>query len=148
MSGVKSNKIKSNKIRFTEHQKKFMNKNAQKWVQMVYNEEVSQTKEALQDANGYCCLGVGALCYELNNFSNNLFKDWAGYYCSGTLQGSFECVRIWLGLLREDGANVDASDEDNERVLAVMNDQGKPFREIAQVMLDYPEQYFIPVSEQ
>lgn len=147
MSGVKSKKIKSNKIRFTEHQKKFMNKNAQKWVQMVYNDDLLQAINTLEKDQGFCCLGVGALCFQMETGLELPLKP-NGDYARGSLVCEFETVQNWLGLWSSNGNPRFGGVLGDDKSLAGHNDQGKSFREIAQFMLDYPEQYFIPVSEQ
>ena len=137
------------RIEFTKHQKKYLNPNAMKWVQMVYNNDFLQAKAALQEGHSYCCLGLGALCYEMNT-GDVLPVDALGSYEGGLLNGEFVLVKQWLGLIDEAGM---PRGNNNDHLcplssLSSLNDEGMSFLGIAKVMLAHPEAYFIPVDRQ
>ncbi len=129
------------KLKFTEHQKKYMTKGAQFWVQTLYDNELDQCKYTLQKEDAYCCLGVGALCHQLKT-GEDLLENNLGEYAGGTLVEHIKTVQ-WLGLISDAGCT-----NGNQDALYRLNDcDNYSFKQIAQVLLDNPEQYFVEVKK-
>ena len=118
-----------------------MNKDiAMKWADALESGEYPQIKSFLHTADGYCCLGV--LC-ELSGFASWKEEDipWldqAGLpirfkYPDGTgLTSKYSLpynVMEWSGVRTSSG---EVLSEDN--TLASLNDKGKTFTEIAQII--------------
>lgn len=131
------------KLKFTEHQKKYMTKGAQFWVQTLYDNELDQCRDTLESGNAYCCLGVGALCYQMIT-GEDLPEKEDGTYDGDNLAHEFEKVRDWLGLDQPEGAPVE---DPHMYYLVTLNDEKHySFKQIAEVLLQHPEQYFVPVK--
>ncbi len=82
------------KLKFTPHQKQYMNVAARKWVQVLHDNEMDQAQEQLQVGNGYCCLGVAALCYQMET-GEELPIGADGNYENVALEDKFEVVLDW-----------------------------------------------------
>lgn len=135
------------KLKFTTHQKKYINKNAQYWIQTLHDNEVGQCKGTLEDEHGFCCLGVGALCYQLKT-GEELPEDDNGNYEYASLEGEFESVLSWLGLQDYCGRpSGELGLSGGLEALSTLNDDdGYSFEQIAQVLLKHPEAYFLPTG--
>jgi hypothetical protein len=118
---------------------------AAKWARALKSGKFKQTKGALCDQNGHCCLGVLVELYHKEydttwNQKSHLMegdqraKGFKG--CVLTLPG---VVMEWAGIRDEEGSFF----EDGTRAsssLARMNDmEGKTFPELADVILDWFE---------
>jgi hypothetical protein len=94
----------------------------QKWVSALLSGEYQQTQNRLRTDNGFCCLGVLCDLYgKENNVEwelgcGNLYQFQGNY---GTLPSS---VVEWSSL------------EDRGTTLIVLNDSGKTFEEIADII--------------
>lgn len=103
------------------------------WVNALRSGNYKQTKKALADSNGYCCLGV--LC-DLA-IQNGLSIDVKENYNLGTIQYDGnenylpESVQQWAELLE----NPEAIDNSgNEEYLSILNDYHLDFEEIADLV--------------
>jgi hypothetical protein len=112
----------------------------QLWIKELREGDHRQTHLVLQDSNGFCCLGVACLVYERET-GNKLPRDNAGQLFHANLGKScthdYTPVQEWLGL------RTTAADIFNSESLACMNDHGKTFAEIADVIESEPEGLFI-----
>jgi len=99
-----------------------------KWLAALRSGDYKQTKEALRDEEGFCCLGV--LC-DVHRIENK--KRWQkgfNYYDENTIL-PHEIVN-WAGL-----KNCNPGIEDSSiciSTLADLNDEGKTFKEIADII--------------
>jgi hypothetical protein len=109
----------------------------QKWIDALESGEYPQTSEFLRTEQGYCCLGVLCNIYakEKNNDEVQL-NLWEQFNDNYEILGEGLIlpveVKEWAGL---DDTDVYYTDEDDEKVyLAVLNDSGMSFNQIAQVI--------------
>ena len=130
------------KLKFTEHQKKYMTKGAQFWVQTLYDSELDQARGALEQSNAFCCLGVGVLCNQLETGENYPTAS-NGRYLGGGLTNKYSKVKDWLGLLDWYGEPHSCQ---YESLIDLNDSEEYNFNQIAEVLLQHPEQYFIPVK--
>ena len=118
-----------------------MNANAQKWVDALRSGEYSQARGRLKDRCGnYCCLGVACELYRQEvggawNCEHDFRPSKRGMPVQGSLPSR---VRNWLNLNENDGATAVGNS------LAVLNDNGASFAEIADVIESEPEGLFRP----
>ena len=129
-----------------------MNTNAANWVKALRSGKYQQSKGALKDAYGFCCLGVACELYAIETGVGNWdrhhqsvlssergckFKE----YCS--FDGEPSClplrVKVWLGLEDAFGRYKDAAEEYD---LATQNDRGLSFEDIASIIESEPEGLF------
>lgn len=130
--------------RFTEAQKL--------WIEALLSGKYSQAHSSLENATGFCCLGLGCLVYEeatgkklprrrtLGGKSRLIGSDLSS-------DEEYLAVQRWLNLNSEIGSpkflliclNGVELEFDN---LAGMNDEGYTFEDIAQHLIKYPEIYF------
>ena len=112
-----------------------MNENAMKWIEALRSGEYSQTERTLSDKDGFCCLGVACKVYE-NETGNKLFVNEFGNFIEETLIRDYKCVREWLGLSSHDG---EFHQSTGGRIyLTELNDEGKSFNEIADLIESEP----------
>lgn len=123
-----------------------MNENAKKWVEALRSGEYEQCSKQLRKkhrgAYRYCCLGVAADISSLGNWNNNEF-------ISGLQredQVLVENVKIWLGLNTSHGRlDIKKTTGGIQHItLAELNDEGKSFSEIADIIEKYQDQLFVP----
>lgn len=111
-------------FKFTENQKK--------WIAALRSGDYEQTAEALQDENGYCCLGVGCKVASRNGI------EVGSIWGVGTLEDYPE-VLDWLGLYDYEGDAKNCQ----FKSLAELNDlRSYTFEMIADHLEAHPEQYF------
>lgn len=95
-----------------------------KWVAALRSGEYKQGKGALQSKDGYCCLGVGCDIF--------IPKDKQVLDPMGLLMGSYPNSQLlapsWLPAI-----NLDYSNK-NKTMLSTLNDNGKSFDEIADLI--------------
>ena len=114
-----------------------MNNNAKLWVEALRSGEYEQGSGWLQDGNRYCCLGVACIVYEKQTEAI-LSRDDDGVLNSCQYLGNDYCeVKQWLGLRDSVGGFHRDSN------LASLNDEGKTFGEIADVIESEPEGLFV-----
>jgi hypothetical protein len=104
---------------------KMLNDNAKKWVAALRSGEYKQCQQRLTDGEGYCCLGVACA------ISPNAVDGWKE---DCTLPWG---VREWLGLATAWG------DNNCNGSLSQLNDMGKTFAEIADLIESEPEGLFV-----
>ena len=117
-----------------------LNENAKKWVEALRSGKYEQGIGFLEDNNKFCCLGVAcrlALSDGIGTRTENEDGDVRYGNESGVLP---ESVKRWLGLAtvagdfyREEGGSND---------LTYLNDAGRSFSEIADLIESEPEGLF------
>ena len=114
-----------------------MNNNAKLWVEALRSGEYEQGSGWLQQqfiGDGYCCLGVACKVYE-NQTGIELIRR-GGILKGCNLANEYSQVKQWLGL------NTPAGKFGNT-ALTNLNDEGKTFAEIADVIESEPEGLFV-----
>ena len=118
-----------------------MNENAKKWVAALRSGKWSQTRDQLRDIAeepcSYCCLGVAC---EISGLG-----EWCDYSDYVDEEGSSEltltpAVKKWLGMKTADG---ELSLNGRPNNLARLNDTGKTFSEIADIIEANQDQLFV-----
>lgn len=103
----------------------------ERWVNALDSGKYKQVRGALHNDKGYCCLGVLCDLYIQEHPDNNWTWE------EGRFKFMDECgvlpytVRKWAGLSVN---NPVIQLEDGETSLAGLNDLGRPFEEIAQII--------------
>lgn len=114
------------------------------WIKALRSGKFNQTKGALENQEGQCCLGV--LCrismdqFNLKAFKNDEVIDFVlgGSPYGGTLPPKMAKYLRLHGL-----ANPKENSDDFETVLIDMNDEGESFKTIA----NYIEKNILPLQE-
>jgi hypothetical protein len=103
----------------------------QKWVDALKSGDYQQTRAALKDQSGFCCLGV--LC---DLYSKETGEDWVQ---DGRNYRFFEndkfppiAVCDWAGFVNTSNPKVEYGEE--RLPLTDLNDTGKSFKEIAAII--------------
>ena len=111
-----------------------MNDNMKKVLVALRSGEYKQTKEALQDKAGYCCLGVMCDVYRKETGAELVLSSFGfGTLAGGDLDEQ-EGVREWVGLVHGEG------DSDGNPTLAELNDsEGCTFLQIADFIESEPQ---------
>lgn len=108
----------------------------EQWIEALRSGEYQQTAGCLHSENGFCCLGVLTDLY-LKEFD----EDWTAgdpsdevlsYHIDGEYNYLLEDVKIWAGLDSESPMIV--MQDSKKTALANLNDEGKTFDEIAQII--------------
>ncbi len=140
----KLNRVRGNgKLIFNAHQKEYINPNAQQWIQTLYDEDFLQYTGGLNLGHAYCCLGVGSL---LCQAATGIEVDYDGSYLNAPSKN-------WLGLadsaghIKSDYQKVFAG-KYKETSLSNLNDTGKSFKEIAEILLEHYAAFFKPIHLQ
>lgn len=116
-----------------------MNENAKKWVEALRSGEFKQTTQTLQDAGGYCCLGIAAVVYERET-GESLPRDSRGHFTHAELGSEFDCVRNWLEL--SDSIGMYSRKAHRTCLVRHNDDDGMNFSEIADIIESEPEGLF------
>lgn len=114
-----------------------MNKNAKMWARELPSFKQGETCMLGSAEHGYCCLGVAIAIYEREvgvEFSRRTDGRYNGDD-DETLANEFGIVRDWLGLKDGSGGFGVSS-------LSGINDSGKTFSEIQQVIISEPKGLF------
>lgn len=109
-----------------------LNENAKKWVEALRSGKYEQGQLALQNGNKFCCLGVAC---EVSGLKVNRHD-------TGAIQGvilPFN-VKKWLGLIGHTGGHLNS--EGQFETLSGLNDNGKTFSELADLIESEPEGLF------
>lgn len=121
-----------------------MNDNAKKWVAALRSKEYEQTKGALHNQVGYCCLGVACDLYqsEVGDLSVEVHDndhERITYYDNegGILPPK---VRDWLGLTDDSAVYREPYGMFS---LVSANDSGRTFEEIADIVESQPPGLFV-----
>jgi hypothetical protein len=116
-----------------------INENMKKVLVALRSGEYKQTKEALQNSSGHCCLGVMCEVYEKET-GDIIDRRTSGNIMGGNLS-RHEKVQTWVGLLTSSGDITIVSPNSSKHIsLAHMNDsEGKTFSEIADFIESEPK---------
>lgn len=131
--------------------------NQQKWIDALKSGDYKQTKSALQNKDGYCCLGLACIMVSECNFCQRkgyLFgQDLSSQPdADGKLGLRGSVGRIWwageggmcrsaVELLRERGYNIPA--KRSALTLTTLNDEhGVSFMHIGELLETFPALYF------
>lgn len=114
-----------------------------KWVLELESDKHKQGEGNLRDGDAYCCLGVAC------EFVLGIKPEKALHPQEDTLY-AFEGCTIYmpatgvkqLGLSSIFGNPYTKANTNNKYALAALNDHGKTFKEIAQILRDNPKDYF------
>ena len=112
-----------------------MNKNAKKWIKALRSGEYKQTKEFLRIGDKFCCLGVACDLYGKSKkipWDDVLFLDEREHLP--------QIVIEWLGL--NNGEGEFQSTIKGENFLTGLNDSGRRFKTIANIIESEPEGLF------
>ena len=110
-----------------------MNDNMKLVLKALRSGEYKQTKEALQDKDGYCCLGVMCEVFEKETGGTLRRGTKTGQILGGELDDQ-EGVQEWVGLMHCDGTS------NNNPPLVSLNDfDGYTFSQIADFIESEPE---------
>lgn len=131
-----------------------MNENAKKWVEDLRKHPELQidNKLANEKLTKFCCLGRACILFNENNPKNQLkitindlyTRDFASFDDEGSVLP--EKVRVWLGLKNNTGILREELQDGRIRVrnsLAIENDNGKTFLEIADIIETNEKELFI-----
>lgn len=133
-----------------------MNENAKLWVDELRSGNFEQARRRLrdhidEDREGYCCLGVACVLYERETGLGHWDGD--GTFVVADLDANHaelpNAVREWLGLTNVagwygQGASIPADrPHDSKDCLAIKNDAGAPFTEIADIIESEPLGLFV-----
>ena len=131
--------------------------NQKKWLAALRSGDYAQTRESLQDTNGFCCLGVACDISGVGSWSEDTVDFSDDYTFQGTNSDvannndlADTGVDDWLGLNTPDG---DPKDGSELYSLVVYNDSGdlnldmdkqRPFtfNEIADLLEANPNEFF------
>lgn len=111
-----------------------LNPNAKKWVEALRSGKYEQGIGALCKDGRYCCLGVAVEVARDNGVACDEIRD-----TDESLGGVFATVREWVGLADCAG---DFSKSNFSTSLASVNDNGKSFAEIADIVESQPKGLF------
>lgn len=119
-----------------------MNDHAEKWVAALRSGEYKQGKGCLSRDGYDCCLGVACKLFVAENpGSISVEEDELGAIrFDGETAILPLAVRDWLGLGEEEGHYVE--DDHSNTWLSVLNDDGVPFEDIANIIEAQPEGLF------
>lgn len=124
-----------------------------KWVDALRSGKYAQTTEKLADENSYCCLGVLSELYCETVKPIKTIREIKEYYCDGEpytnvtvlYEGESEVlpktVMEWAGLETNDGAF--RTSDNKIETLASLNDTGKTFAQIADIIESKPANLFV-----
>jgi hypothetical protein len=111
-----------------------MNDNMKLVLKALRSGEYKQTKAALQDEDGYCCLGVMCDVYRKETGAELVLSPFGRGTLAGGDLGDQEGVREWVGLVHREG------DSEGHPTLAELNDSNNcTFSQIADFIESEPE---------
>jgi hypothetical protein len=104
------------------------------WIDRLTSSDAPpQAVGRLADGEGRCCLGVACDIAVEHGIIRSYNPQAVGFYTDGS--DNLAVVREWFGLATGEG-NYEGEDDGNS--LTSMNDGGKTFSEIAEVIADEP----------
>lgn len=120
------------------------------WIAALRGNRYKQTREDLQASDGYCCLGVGVCRANLKG-KVNVSRDTSKFLDGGDL-GDQPGVQEYLGL-RSDVGHPDKpytfrGKEVTTSLINLNDEEGASFKEIADVLENNPEAFFVCPPEQ
>jgi hypothetical protein len=135
-----------------------MNENAKKWVEALRSGKYEQGNGYLRQGGLYCCLGVACELFieeHPNDLARELVPDYGDAFRYVTLHPAYKkegdngalailpiIVKDWLGLTSTDGEFILGKADWKYNNLTVLNDEGTPFTEIADIIESEPERMF------
>lgn len=109
----------------------------EKWLKALRSGEYKQTQGVLRDENGYCCLGVLCDIHRKTVKKTNCHWTNDDYYL-GEVGVLPDAVIKWAKIESDDPANGDFVNRKGvTQSLSVLNDEGKSFKQIAQIIEKY-----------
>jgi len=109
-----------------------------KWVAALRSGEYKQTREQLYDGKGYCCLGV--LCKITGKkFFRDDYNHYYHYYVKDTQNGIREDIVLPTDVMNEVDMRTKNGAYRPGLLLVNLNDSGKTFSEIADVIEEHWE---------
>lgn len=118
--------------------------NQTKWVEALESGKFKQSESFLRTTSGYCCLGVACAVFEdkaelvLETETGTGVHVWS-YDGKDTLAPKYVIDALDL---YGSGGEPDKSVSESLEDLTQLNDMGRPFKEIAEVIRLNPESYF------
>lgn len=106
------------------------------WVAALRSEKYEQTKDILEDNFGFCCLGVACKIADQHGVFVRKHDD--GTLIGGDLSDQPD-VQKWLGLKSSYGG----LPEKTGSGLTELNDSGKTFKELADIIEQYSDVLFV-----
>jgi hypothetical protein len=123
-----------------KEQNSMLNKNALKWIEALRSGKFKQGKNALRAGDSFCCLGVACELYRKTRKKGFIkWDDQNNFHTLSDKRHTFlpKSVQAWLGLTSNWGElNHDGS-------LAILNDEGKTFNEIADIIEQNVDKLFV-----
>ncbi len=104
------------------------------WVAALRSGKYKQAKNRLRDGDSFCCLGVLCDISGIGTWKQNLFTTNDGQTCSNVLSPA---VQAYSGINFECGRLIITNDTTQ---LAILNDSGKSFEEIAALIEKHHEE--------
>lgn len=118
-----------------------MNENAQKWIAALRSGEFEQTTTYLTKDDRDCCLGVACKLFVAENPDGIAVVPVNNHVTYGGNDATLpDPVREWLGLADEEGMFI--GEDGRKQWLTVLNDRGRTFEEIADIVESNPEGMF------
>jgi hypothetical protein len=125
--------------------------NQKQWITALRSGDYTQGQGHLHTNRGFCCLGVATKEFltsgvDINASSGGDKTIWA---YNGEQEMAPDHVMDALGLICPNGTNKAQMnlpagyDEDDSLMLTAMNDNGKTFEQIADIIEANPENYFL-----
>jgi len=113
---------------------KILTKAQKLWLEALESGEYKQAIDRLYDGKGYCCLGVACKIYNKENNKRIKYRQEAGL-------SKLPIIHGWLGLRTTNGffGNIDGV---HNKSLTGLNDDGKSFAEIAEIVRANPDKVF------
>jgi hypothetical protein len=116
-----------------------LTENQQAWVDALRSGEFKQITSTLQSGSGYCCLGV--LCVVAERHGVPLAKNFFGELYGDNL-GRQPLVQDWVGLPQSSVNGLFSRAGDYPYALTELNDRGKSFAEIADIIEKHADTLF------
>lgn len=115
--------------------------NQQKWIEALRSREFDQGEGSLQKGDRFCCLGVACVIASQNDIP--IATDENGEIVGDTLEIQ-DSVQDWLKLRDPEGHSKEKVFGRHEvRALASLNDLGMSFLNLADVIEQNPEEFFV-----
>lgn len=113
-----------------------MKKSVKMWIAALRSGAYKQGTQWLRNGNEFCCLGVACDLYNKTHKRGlDIRKEGGEYYFDGSADYLPNKVQKWLGMST-------ASGEFGSDALVEMNDRGKSFAEIADLIESEPDGLF------
>ena len=134
-------------MKYSKKQKKVFNERRELLIEKLRSDEYTQTKGILRDCKGFCCLGVACDISGLSNWKKKTEDntDSIFYFMyQGDTEGLPKKVQEYYGFASNNG-NFTIKREHGyiSTSLAYLNDQGKTFKEIADIIENKPKGLFV-----